>query len=276
MGRKGDGQPSDILWIGYPPNYSFVEFRSVDEARCAKEGLQGRLFNDPRIAINFSNGDQGHGKDYPGFYPGSNWPRPDLFVNEHSYRPLQMDLFGHNRPMVPNNFPGHLPTGGIVGPNIQMRPFGPQSGPESVVSGPEFNENSTLHKFQEGSSANKMGSNWKRPSPPAPGLLSSPVPGAKLPARSTSSAWDVLDGHPWPASMRNTGGVHSSVQPGGLDHIWRGLIAKGGTPVCRARCVPVGKGIGTELFSIANKEVNSQCSTMILKPKSHGTVSGGL
>ncbi|WJX11967.1 hypothetical protein P8452_02512 [Trifolium repens] len=272
MGRKGDGQPSNILWIGYPPNvqideqmlhnamilfgeieriksvpsrnYSFVEFRSVDEARCAKEGLQGRLFNDPRIAINFSNGDQGHGKDYPGFYPGSNWPRPDLFVNEHSYRPLQMDLFGHNRPMVPNNFPGHLPTGGIVGPNIQMRPFGPQSGPESVVSGPEFNENSTLHKFQEGSSANKMGSNWKRPSPPAPGLLSSPVPGARLPARSTSGAWDVLDVNRNPRDSKRS---RIDVQPGGLDHIWRRLIAKGGTPVCRARCVPVGKGIGTEL-----------------------------
>ncbi|KAK2417274.1 RNA binding protein [Trifolium repens] len=200
-------------------NYSFVEFTSVDEAHRAKEGLQGRLFNDPRITINFSNGVQGHGKDYPGFYPGSNGPRPDLFLNEHSYRPLQMDLFGHNRPMVPNNFPGHLPTGGIVGPNIQMYPFGPQSGPESVVSGPEFNENR---------------------------LLSSPVQGVRLPARSTSGAWDVLDvnhnprdskrsridgalpnddpyggrGILRPPSMRNTGGVHSSVQPGGLDHIW--------------------------------------------------------
>ncbi|CAJ2679093.1 unnamed protein product [Trifolium pratense] len=311
MGRKGDGQPSNILWIGYPPNvqideqmlhnamilfgeieriksfpsrnYSFVEFRSVDEARRAKEGLQGRLFNDPRITINFSNGDQAHGKDYPGFYPGSNGPRPDLFLNEHSYRPLQMDLFGHNRPMVPNNFPGHLPTGGIVGPNIQMRPFGPQSGHESIVSGPEFNENSTIHKFQDGSSANKNGPNWKRPSPPAPGLLSSPVPGARLPARSASGAWDVLDINHNPRDSKRSRidgalpnddpyggrgilgpakGVPGSVQPGGLDHIWRGLIAKGGTPVCRARCVPVGKGIGTELPEVVDCSARTGLDTL--------------
>lgn len=303
MRRKGDGQPNNILWIGYPPNvqideqmlhnamilfgeieriksfpsrnFSFVEFRSVDEARRAKEGLQGRLFNDPHITINYSNGDQVHGKDYPGFYPGSNGPRPDLFLNEHPYRPAQMDLFGHNRPMIPNSFPGQLPNGGIVGPNIPVRPFGPNGGPESVVSGPEFNENSTLHK----------GPNWKRPSPPAQGLLSSPVPGARLPARSSSGAWDVLDINHIPrdskrsridgalpnddpyagrgilgsASTRITGGVHASVQP---DHIWRGLIAKGGTPVCRARCVPVGKGIGTELPEVVDCSARTGLDTL--------------
>lgn len=258
-------------------HYSFVEFRSVDEARRAKEGLQGRLFNDPRITINYSNGDQVHGKDYPGFYPGSKGPRPDLFLNEHPHRPLQMDLFGHNRPMIPNNFPGQLSTGGIVGPNMPMRPFGPQVGPESVFSGPDFNESSTLHQFQDSSLTNRMGPNWKRPSPPAPGLLSSPATGARLPVRSASGAWDVLDvnnisrdskrsridatlpnddapygdihgrGILGPGSTRITGGVHPSVQPGDMDHIWRGLIAKGGSPVCHARCIPIGKGIGAEL-----------------------------
>ncbi|CAK8575802.1 unnamed protein product [Lathyrus sativus] len=299
IGRKGDGQPSNILWIGYPPNvqideqmlhnamilfgeierirsfpsrhYSFVEFRSVDEARRAKEGLQGRLFNDPRITINYSNGDQVHGKDFPGFYPGSNGPRPDLYLNEHPYGPLQMDLFGHNRPMAPNNFPGHLPTGGIVGPNMPMRPFGPQGGPGSVVSGPDFQDSSLTNKI-----------NWKRPSPPAPGLLSSPATGSRLPARSVSGAWDVLDvnnisrdskrsrldgtlpnddapyadihgrGILGPGSTRITGGVHASVQPGDMDHIWRGLIAKGGSPVCHARCIPIGKGIGTELPEVVD------------------------
>jgi len=124
-GRKGDGQPSNVLWIGYPPsvqideqmlhnamilfgeieriksfpsrNYSFVEFRSVDEARRAKEGLQGRLFNDPRITIMFSSSDLAPGKDYPGFYPGTKGPRPEMFLNEPSFRPAQLDMFGHNR-----------------------------------------------------------------------------------------------------------------------------------------------------------------------------------
>ncbi|KAA8531428.1 hypothetical protein F0562_006219 [Nyssa sinensis] len=111
-GQKGDGQPTNVLWIGYPSSvhideqmlhnamilfgeieriksfpprhYSLVEFRSVDEARRAKEGLQGRLFNDPRISIMFSSSDLVHSKDYPGLYPGIKGPRPDMFSNELS------------------------------------------------------------------------------------------------------------------------------------------------------------------------------------------------
>ncbi|XP_027356645.1 flowering time control protein FPA-like isoform X2 [Abrus precatorius] len=335
MGRKGDSQPSNILWIGYPPavqideqmlhnamilfgeieriksfpsrNYSFVEFRSVDEARRAKDGLQGRLFNDPRITIMYSSSDLVPGKDHPSFFPGSNGPRPDVFLNEHPFRPLQMDAFGHNHPMVP----GQLPPSGIIGSNVPMRPFGPHGGVESVNSGPEFNEISALHKFQDGSSKSTMAPNWKRPSPPAPGMLSSPAPAVRLPTRSVSGAWDVLDinhiprdskrsridgtfpvddspfplrniddnglaleqtygidpaidgggsgpyvniqgkSHLGPVSTRITAGVHGSVQPD-IDHIWRGIIAKGGTPVCRARCVPIGKGIGTELPDVVD------------------------
>lgn len=78
-----DGPPSNVLCIRYPPpvqidekmlhnamilfgeiemiksfpsgHYSLVVFRSIDEARRAKDGLQGRLFNDPRIQILYSN-----------------------------------------------------------------------------------------------------------------------------------------------------------------------------------------------------------------------------
>ncbi|CAJ1955536.1 unnamed protein product [Sphenostylis stenocarpa] len=326
LGRNS--QPSNILWIGFPPSfqideqmlhnamilfgeierirsfpsrhYSFVEFRSIDEARRAKEGLQGRLFNDPRITIMYSSSDLTPGKDYPGFYPGSKGPLPDGLVSEHPFRPPQSDVFGQNRPIVPNNFPGQLPSGGIGGPNVPMRPFVPQ-GLESLNSGPDFNELGTLHKFQDGSSKSQMGPSWKRPSPPAPGMISSPMPGI----RPTSGPWDVLDtnqfsrdskrsriddalltsdapfplrnindhglrleqpfgidpitdgdgsgpkSHLGPARARITSGVPSSVQPD-IDHTWRGIIAKGGTPVCRARCVPIGKGIGTEIPDVVD------------------------
>eukprot|EP00250_Pteridium_aquilinum_P004236 c14462_g1_i1 orf=152-2680(+) len=78
-----EGVPSETLWIGFPPpsrvdeeglrkafilfgeverittfpdrSYCFVQFRNVDEATRAKEGLQGRLLNDPRILIRFSS-----------------------------------------------------------------------------------------------------------------------------------------------------------------------------------------------------------------------------
>ncbi|WVZ01103.1 hypothetical protein V8G54_027172 [Vigna mungo] len=324
MGRNSP--PSNILWIGFPPSfqideqmlhnamilfgeieriksfpsrhYSFVEFRSIDEARRAKEGLQGRLFNDPRITIMYSSSDTTPGKDYPGFYPGSKGPLPEGLMNELPFRPPQSDVFGQNRPIVPNNFPGQLPPGGISGPTVSMRPFVPQ-GLDPLNNGPDFNEMSTLHKFQDGSS--KMGPSWKRPSPPAPGMLSSPMPGI----RPSSGPWDVLDtnqfsrdskrsriddalligdasfplrnnddrglrleqpfaidpiidgggsgpkGHLGPVGTRITSGVPGSVQPD-IDHIWRGVIAKGGTPVCRARCVPIGKGIGTEIPDVVD------------------------
>ncbi|KAH1104876.1 hypothetical protein GYH30_038279 [Glycine max] len=313
IGRNS--QPSKILWIGFPPSfqideqmlhnamilfgeidkikifpsrhYSFVEFRSTDEAQRAKEGLQGRLFNDPRITIMYSSSEPAPGKDYPGFYPGGKEPIRDGLVNEYPFRLQQTDVFGHNRPMVPNNFPGQLPPGH----NVPMGPFGSQ-GLEPLISGPDFNE---------------MGPSWKRPSPPAPGMLPSPVPGSGIgpPTRSTSGAWDVLginqfqrdskrsrihdawligdapfplryiddrglgleqpfaidpviDGggsgpnsHLGPVGTRITSGVPDSVQPD-IDHIWRGIIAKGGTPVCCARCVPIGKGIGTEIPGVVD------------------------
>ncbi|KAJ7980678.1 Flowering time control protein FPA [Quillaja saponaria] len=325
MGRKGDGQPSNVLWIGYPPSvqideqmlhnamilfgeieriksfpsrhYSFVEFRSVDEACRAKEGLQGRLFNDPRITIMFSSSDLAPGKDYPGLFPGSKEQRPDVFLNEHPFRPLQMDVFGHNRPIVPNNFSGQLPPGGILGPNAQTRPFGPQGSLEPLLSGPEFNDLATLHKFQDGNSKNLIGPNWRRPSPPASGMLPSPAPGIKPSTRSMSGAWDVLDinqfqrdpkrlridgalsideasrplrdivdhglaleqsygldplkRHLSPVGARINAGVPASAQPD-VDYIWRGVIAKGGTHVCHARCLPIGEGIETELPEVVN------------------------
>lgn len=100
---KLDGQPSHVLWIGYPPSvrigeqmlhngmiifgevetirsfpsqeYSCVEFRSVDDARRAKEGLQSYLFDDPRISIMYSSSDVGPTKDYTGFHPSTQHQR---------------------------------------------------------------------------------------------------------------------------------------------------------------------------------------------------------
>ncbi|XP_055831470.1 flowering time control protein FPA-like [Solanum dulcamara] len=39
----------------YDKNISLVEFRSMEEAQRAKEGLQGKLYNDPRITIDYSS-----------------------------------------------------------------------------------------------------------------------------------------------------------------------------------------------------------------------------
>ncbi|EPS72609.1 hypothetical protein M569_02153, partial [Genlisea aurea] len=36
------------------------------------------------------------------------------------------------------------------------------------------------------------------------------------------------------------------------DCIWRGLIAKGGTPVCRGRCVVIGEGLDADIPKVVN------------------------
>lgn len=238
---RGDDHPSKVLWIGYPPSvqideqmlhnamilfgeierkksypsrhFSLVEFRSVDEARQAKEGLQGRLFKDPRIKIMYSNDQIPPEQDDTSFYSGVKRSRPEY-----------------------NDVAGMEP-------------------------------------------------NWRRPSPngsgilPSPaghGILPSPAQGMRNPMRSNPGSWEGYD----PALLdreskrtRRDGSVEGFTPMGvdersygrgsvaarppirgyaDSDYIWRGMIAKGGTPVCCARCVPIGKGIETKLPEVVN------------------------
>ncbi|XP_011628733.1 flowering time control protein FPA [Amborella trichopoda] len=302
-GGRREGQPSNILWIGYPPSvqideqmlhnamilfgeieriksfpsrhYSFVEFRSVDEARRAKEGLQGRLFNDPRIQILFSSS-VAPGKEGSSFSPGIKGPRPDLFFNDAPFRP--MDVFG-NRPMGPNNFPGPLGPNGMPGPNMLMRPFPPQ-GFEAPFNGPDvFNDMGG--PFPNFPNANMIPGNWRQLSPGSgPGMRPTmrPLPGSwdggfdqsnfhRDAKRSRIEGSNAVEGSPFHGKKADSQGNGLGMQtdkgvlgtparvapgPSGKDFIWRGIIAKGGSPVCSARCVPVGKGIDAQLPEIVN------------------------
>ncbi|VVB03244.1 unnamed protein product [Arabis nemorensis] len=229
---KGDGQPSKVLIIGYPPSiqmdeqmlhnamilygeierikgypsrhFALVEFRSVEEARRVKEGLHGRLFQDPRITIMYSNDELPPKQDDTRFYSEYN----DVVSKEPNWRPS----------------PGGT---GIL------------------------------------------------PSPTGPGILPSPAQGMRHPTRSNPGSWEGYD----PAQLdreskrtRRDGSV-DGFTPMGVDErsfgrgsvaarpnrgypdsdcIWRGMIAKGGTPVCSARCLPIGKGIETKLPEVVN------------------------
>ncbi|KAF5180603.1 Flowering time control protein fpa [Thalictrum thalictroides] len=339
-GGRREGQPSKVIWVGYPPtiqideqmlhnamilfgeieriksfpsrHYSFVEFRSVDEARRAKEGLQGRLFNDPRIQIMFSSSELAPPKDSPGFFSGVKGPRPDLFFNDPPFGPGTMEFFGHNRPMTPNNFPGALAPNGMHGPNMSVRPFGPQAGFDQISAGSEmFNELAGLpHNFQEANSNSPVRQHWRRASS-SPGIVPSAPSARPLPSiRPMPDTWDGSDpkdfqreskrsridshsrsddasfpsrmiddqgigrdqlfgfepqldrgasaplaqgqSHHNPLGVRPpSGGPPGQVHPDS-DLCWRGVIAKGGTPVCQARCVPIGKGLDSQLPEIVN------------------------
>lgn len=305
-GWKGESQPSNVLWVGYPPSvqideqmlhnamilfgeierirsfpsrhYAFVDFRSVEEARRAKEGLQGRLFNDPRITIMFSSSDLAPGKDFPGYSPAIRGPRPDMFNS------AQADGHGLGRPGLPSNYHGILP----LGPNAPLRPFG-RGNFDPLLPTPDANDLNAVHNLQD-----SMGPGWRRSSPPAPGRLSQNV------RKGGPNGWDVYDGNQFGRDSKRSrlnGGplppddasfplkniddrslgydqpygpsaVDGSIGPvaSGLnrssplalrhgsgqahadnDCIWRGIIAKGGTPVCSARCVPLGSGVEFEL-----------------------------
>lgn len=287
-----DALPSKVLWIRHPPsvnieddmlhnamilfgeieriktfgdrNYAFVEFRSVEEARRAKEGLQGKLFNDPRISIEYSS------IEFPGVRGQA---------GEFPLQPVQMDILGLNRPVL-----GHPPSLGIRGPDLYMRPpIGHQRTFEPAFHGSEFIDLAAVHKLQNPSPQTLMGGPTWRRSSPTPGRVSSPSAGFNVSNRSASGAWDVFDSNqlqreskrsridaalPLERTENHGGfdeqyGLHSlsgasgsltKASTGGLgqrhaesDCIWRGLIAKGGTPVCRARCVPLGEGLDTDM-----------------------------
>ncbi|TYI06577.1 hypothetical protein ES332_A10G167800v1 [Gossypium tomentosum] len=299
-GRKVDGQPSKVLWVGYPPSvqideqmlhnamilfgeiekmksfpsrhYAFVEFRSVEEARRAKEGLQGRLFNDPRITIMFSSSELAPGKEY-GFDSGIKGPRPGMLFGDHPFRPSQMDSLGQNHPLLPNTVSGSLPSSGIFGSNVPIRSFSHQGSYDPLLSGQEYNDLSAKH-------------NRRRLSPPVPSAQ-----GFRPSPRQVSGSWDVYDVNQFQRDAKRsrieaampvddlapvigggasgpfvnvqgkgrvspTPGMATAGGPGlsppDSDYIWRGIIAKGGTPVCHARCVPIGKGLETEIPEVVN------------------------
>ncbi|KAL0456337.1 UNVERIFIED_CONTAM: Flowering time control protein FPA [Sesamum latifolium] len=282
----GDAPPSKVLWISHPPsviieedmlhnamilfgeieriktfsdrNYAFVEFRSIEEARRAKEGLQGKLFNDPRISIEYSSSE----------FPGARGQ-----AGEYPFQPVQMDILGLNRPVMLSNNPAR-PSLGVRGSDLYMRQsLGPHSTFEPALHGPDLMDLASVHKLQNPSTQTLMGGPTWRRSSPTPVIVSSPSAGFGVPNRSASGAWDGFDANQLQRESKRSrfdtallpedqGGLDeqyglrplsSGVASGSLirgttggpgqrhsesDCIWRGLIAKGGTPVCRARCVP--------------------------------------
>ncbi|KAL1110858.1 hypothetical protein V6Z11_D02G015600 [Gossypium hirsutum] len=286
VGRKGDSQPTNVLWVGFPPSvqideqmlhnamilfgeieniksfpsrhYAFVEFRSVEEARRAKEGLQGRLFNDPRITIMFSSSELAPGKDYSGLYSGIKGPGLAMLLSDHPFRSSQMDMFGQNHTLPPNTVTGPLATSGILGSNVPVRPFNHQGvrPPMRQTSGSW--DVYDVNQFQRDAKRLRI-------------EASLPIDDASFPLRKMDDLGPgsdhfgpVIGGGASSPFLNVQGKGRLSPVPGKLpaggpgrahpdnDYIWRGIIAKGGTPVCHARCVPIGKGLETELPEVVN------------------------
>ncbi|KAL0367521.1 UNVERIFIED_CONTAM: Flowering time control protein FPA [Sesamum radiatum] len=265
--QEGDSQCSKVLLIRYPPpliieehmlrsafsqfgeikriststdlHFAFVEFRTEEEASCARECLQGKLFNDPRISIEYSSSELGR----------------RTRLTEYPYRPVQTGVLDVNRPVLASFGPHHpdVATRPITGPCITFEPVIPGSSHQTPVGEPNLRRLSS-----------------------APGMISFSSPGFSLPNKCVSGGWDsFLSNELHRESKRSRFDAASSaeimkiegenylptlsVTTGAVgqhhDHIdcmWRGTIAKGGSPVCRARCISIGERIDTCLPNVVD------------------------
>ncbi|KAK8556358.1 hypothetical protein V6N13_064395 [Hibiscus sabdariffa] len=273
-GGQADGQPSNVLWVGYPPtvqideqmlhnamilfgeienikifasrHYAFVEFRNVEEARRAKEGLQGRLFNDPRITLTYSNSEIAPGRDY-GFGSGIRGPRLDMMLGNRPFRPSQMDILGQNHPLLPNTVSVHhnmqdadVNRGRPSPPRPTAQGFRPS--PRQTSGSWDVQRDGKRSRIETTMPINDLG-------PVIGGGASGPFVNVQGKGRLSPVPGKVTTGGPRPAPPDN-------------DFLWRGIIAKGGTPVCHARCVPIGRGLETELPKVVNCSARTELNIL--------------
>lgn len=255
--------PTEFRWMAEDSSKNYPE--------CSLSGTKKQNvitnFSDPRILALKSN-EFFPGKDLIAHYPGL---KPEF--HELPFRPVQMDALGFNPPVLPRCPPSLR----IPGPDVYMRPppLSTHFTFKPALPGPE----KSSYQTQIG------GPNW-RWSSPTPGIGSSPSAGFSLSNRYVSGPWNVSDSSQLqreckrsrfdaaalpPERIENQGGSdenygHNSLSSGqasasltsvttggfGLLHaesdcIWRGVIAKGGIPVCRARCILIGEGIDAYL-----------------------------
>ncbi|EYU26222.1 hypothetical protein MIMGU_mgv1a019379mg, partial [Erythranthe guttata] len=268
-----DSEPSEVLWIGFPAQlkvdefilrksfapfgdiekitafpgrtYAFVRYRNVIAAIRAKEALHGKLFGNPRVHICFAKTDSSNRErnnplddDPPSPHGGPSFGRAGSFERFRSDRSppfipnLDRNIYDHHvsflhgakklktetYPLPENELPEYpfsdlekskrvIPQSVVLDKNYDPRYSGYNSRPisERLVNVP------TNQQFGE------RGDYWNN----APqddykgGSGSMMMPLLRTNERRGSSSKEV-----WK---------------------WEGMIAKGGTTICRTRCFPVGK-----------------------------------
>ncbi|KAG6550053.1 hypothetical protein Mapa_008567 [Marchantia paleacea] len=364
-GRNRDKEePSDVLWVGFPllskvdeeglrrafvpygevervktfpgRTYAFVQFKNVEEATRAKDALEGKLFNDPRVHIRFSNSEIGPvdnprtdgtlvspsgGREAPGFaeksmvriatterYSATNPPmRPTGLRPEYYPGGLARGAAlaraaavagsglvtgrGAGRGLAPDGRMSlderDYQTGGQGGRSARPGSRAPYDDgwdlPDEEIISREPKRMRVLHGGGAESAYNSNydgGRRYAEADSFGPGSDSGNGYGGNQ-SRSTVAGDDYNQGsgvprprigplhfdppRPAPAGQAQ---LHAGTPSGpvkretfapevgvtGINEGWRwhGTIAKGGTPVCRARCLPVGKGIDVTVPDVVN------------------------
>lgn len=352
-----DGGPSEILWVGFPlpskvdedglrrafmpygevervktfpgRTYAFVQFKKVEEATLAKNALDGKLFDDPRVHIRYSKSEIGP-IDSPRDAPPPSQRLGDrqgfsteVLGGPRGIPPGGSDRFGS--PGRPSANPSSRLSGGLrpeYRPNALMaglidrgssrEPDGgpPGMGRRSVnhIEDIEYSRgirpdsrssyedawdlpdadiaprDSKRMRVYSGGGADSPGFDpWYEQRQPqasdAGGYIGSGGPtnyeSLRVPATTDYSLGGrprgglpgadntnplavgtraAVGGHaPAPnPSITSTYSKHAEDAKGPEGWQWHGTIAKGGTPVCRARCLPVGKGIDATVPDVVN------------------------
>ena len=242
-------EPSEILRIDFPPQlnidrlhlerafspfglldkvlifpsegYAIVRFRSIAVACLAKDALRGKLFNDPRVTISFARRDRDF--DHPPssrFFPGvENFPGEVGFAGSFDLQRFQRA--GVDRRLSEDRVDFR------VSPSVD------------ISTHPVLWKKAKTESFSDRELPDYPFSNFEKEVIP------------RLPERQNYNRSLITDfgGKEIPDSTKFDGFGSTSLNSRTNlekfnkplhDWKWEGTIAKGGTPICRARCFPVG------------------------------------
>ncbi|XP_068643123.1 flowering time control protein FPA-like [Aristolochia californica] len=325
-------EPSEVLWIGFPSIlnvdemslrrafspygeiekittfsgrcYAFVQFRSVVSACWAKDALQGKLFNNPRVNITFAKSELGpseHVRDSTTAFP---FPQ-----NIKSSAPIGLEPASPNFDKAHDSFASgfgqnRVSSGRAFDP-VRLPGMGPERGLSEDIydhqrASPSMDRSGTRHDFPLHRPPRRplLDEPWDVPDDSfsfqaAKKLKTGPFSDYELPEFPFSNSQ-----HEKPLTSLSRFSSEGNIGPGPLEYSqildhskkmthphterddvwkshdyfepgqrfspdirpspptevwkWEGTIAKGGTPVCRARCFPVGKVLDSTLPEFLN------------------------
>ncbi|GAB2275027.1 hypothetical protein Dimus_009795 [Dionaea muscipula] len=215
----GMNEPS---WKGGNVDYGQKRFNELGPEPGFSEGLQG-YHNTPVI------GGSGHFREFspPQFprkhpLPEDPWDSPESVYDGAKRMKMGPGRFPPDKELPEYPFSVSEQGKHVFPKMFPEVPPSDEAGPMRYVQIPDLPLN-TIQPFGDRSES------WKRPTPD---LLQQPSHDTFHPTSASFPANPVE----W---KRPTPDIHQ--QPVTQEWKWEGTIAKGGTPVCRARCFPVGK-----------------------------------
>ncbi|XP_047047073.1 flowering time control protein FPA-like [Lolium rigidum] len=281
--RAREADRSNVLWVGFPNThklneealrramaahgvvtnikvfperqYAFVEFATIEGAFKAKNLLDGRLFNDNRIHVVFSNSGLAPSK-LDNLTPPAGLPGSDTYSDSPFAAP---DYFGPGRATSQGYDPRHGRSGYLD--------YGAVPVPGGILPAPEHGSS-----FSTGRSAQNAfdprDAKRTRMDGGADRYYVRAGSEAVHPVRFAHQDGVALAEESLSPVIRIQGTVH---QISSFGHFWRGSIAKGGSPVCRARCLPIKKGIEIPLPDVVNCSARTGLDMLA---KHYGDASG--